>query len=305
VSGRVVLLPRGPFAVPALGAAEPAIACPVQNPTSHPVHSTCPWPFPPIAAWTWNGHQWKTMATVVSTDSFELFSSSIVTDAVSGKLATFSGGNVAQPLPAPLPCTTCLGAPNAVQPSAVGTGSEAVWTGTTWRHVITYNGGPAMPGAAFVGDPATHSDVALSGNGQTWIWTGVWTRAHPGSTPPIVSAAAAVFDAATGQVVVFGGAGMSSHQAGLYNQTWTWDGSNWTQRGGSAGLAVVIPEPSPVSIPPCLPVNPTTKPAQRVQTSAAQPAAVCPGVSAGSIGGSSGSAGTVTGVSTGSGAVAP
>ncbi|MGA8633346.1 MAG: hypothetical protein WB805_00650 [Candidatus Dormiibacterota bacterium] len=305
VSGRVVLLPRGPFAVPALGAAEPAIACPIQNPASHPVRPTCPWPFAPIAAWTWNGHQWKTMATSVNTQSFELFNSSIVDDAVSGKLATFSGGNVAQPVPAPLPCTTCLGVPNGLQPSAAATGSEAVWTGTTWRQVITYSGGPAMPGAALVGDPATHSDIALSGNGQTWIWTGVWTRAHPGTTPPLVSAAAAVFDAATGQVVVFGGAGTTSHQAGLYNQTWTWDGSSWTQRGGSAGISVVIPEPSPVSIPPCPPVNPAAKPAQGAQTSAAQPAVACPGGIAGSIGGASGSAGSVTGVTTGSGAVAP
>ena len=94
VSGRVVLLPRGPFAVPALGAAQPAIACPIQNPASHPVRPTCPWPFALIAAWTWNGHQWKTMATSVNTQSFELVDSSIVDDAVSGKLATFSGGNV-------------------------------------------------------------------------------------------------------------------------------------------------------------------------------------------------------------------
>ena len=90
-------------------------------------------------------------------------------------------GNVAQPVPTPLPCTKLPGrrqrAATAWRPT---TGSEAIWTGTSWRQVITYDGGPAMPGAAFVGDPATHSDVALSGNGQTWIWTGVWTRAHPG-----------------------------------------------------------------------------------------------------------------------------
>ena len=64
------------------------------------------------------------MASEVNTQSFELFSSSIVDDAVSGKLATFSGGNVAQPVPAPLPCTTCLGVPNALQPSAAATGAR-------------------------------------------------------------------------------------------------------------------------------------------------------------------------------------
>ena len=39
VSGRVVLLPRGPFAVPALGAAEPAIACPAARATAMPARS--------------------------------------------------------------------------------------------------------------------------------------------------------------------------------------------------------------------------------------------------------------------------
>ncbi len=305
-SGRVVLLPRGPFAVPALGAAQPAIACVAPNPAALHPQVKCPWPITPTPAWAWNGHQWKAMASNVNTQSFELFSSSIVDDAVSGKLATFSG-TVAQPVPTPLPCANCLGGGNALQPLATKTGSEALWTGTSWRQVITYDGGPAMPGAVFVGDPATHSDVALSGNGQTWIWTGVWTRAHPGTTPPVVSGAAAVFDAATGQVVAFGGAGTSSREAGLYDQTWTWDGSNWTQRGGSAGLSVVIPVPSPMSIPPCLHINPAPEPVQTAaaQPAAAQPAAVCPGTSTGSIGGGSGSTGGVTGVATGSGAVAP
>ena len=306
VSGRVVLLPHGPFAVPALGAAEPAIACPMQSTAMPDAQPKCPWPMPDVPAWTWNGHAWKVMTTGSRTASFELFSSSIVDDAVSGKLATF-GGNVAQPAPTPLPCNVCAGG-NAVQPSASRTGSESIWTGTAWKQVITYDGGPAMPAVAFVGDPASHNDVVLTESGQTWLWTGVWTRAHPGTSPPIVSSAASTYDAATGQVVMFGGAGATSRATGLYDQTWTWNGSDWTRRGGSEGPSVTIPVPSPASIPPGLPCEPIVSPAQPAGSASTQAPTICKGSTgsgSGSSGSGSGSTGGVTGVSSGSGVVAP
>jgi len=298
-SDRVVLIPTGPFAMPALGVAQPAIACPVQSPAPLDVHPACPWPIAAAPAWTWNGHVWKVMTSNARVSSFDFFGSSVVSDAVSGKLATF-GGNVALPAPTPFPCKLCLGG-NALQPSAARTGTESLWNGTSWKQVITYTSGPSLPGVAIVGDPAAHGDVALSSDGQTWLWTGVWTRVHPGSTPPIVSGAAAVFDAATGQVVLFGGLGTTSRATGLYDQTWTWDGSGWTQRGGSAGPSVTIPVPTPVSVPPspaCSPVSP----AQPAGTPVPKPADVCNGSSAG---GSAGSSGAVSGAVTGSEGVAP
>jgi hypothetical protein len=281
VSGRVVLLPRGPFAEPALGAAQPAIACPMQSPADPGAQPKCSLPIIAAPAWAWDGHAWKVMAPNLGATSYELFSSSIVDDAVTGKLATF-GGNVAQPVPVPFPCSGCVGN-NAEQPSASNTGTESIWTGTSWRKVTTYTGGPAMPGTAFVGDTSTHSDVALAG-GRTWIWTRVWTRAHPAMTPPAVSGAATAYDATTGQIVVFGGSGTSSHTTGLFDQTWTWDGSNWTQRGGSAGPSVVIPVPSPVSVPPGLPCHPVPEPDQPAGTATAQPATICTNSTGGATG---------------------
>jgi len=50
----------------------------------------------------------------------------------------------------------------------------------------------------------------------------------------------------------FGGFGSSKRASGLYDQTWTWDGSNWNLRAGTAGPAVKIPVPSPVSLPPAI-----------------------------------------------------
>ena len=52
---------------------------------------------------------------------------------------------------------------------------------------------------------------------------------------------------------MFGGIGLTGRASGLYNQTWTWDGTDWSLRGGSTAPAVLIPVPSPVSVPPVLP----------------------------------------------------
>jgi hypothetical protein len=293
VSGRVVLLPRGPFAEPD-GIAEPAIACPMQAPGSD-VQPSCPWQGLTTTPWTWNGHQWQKMTTSIDLGALKTFNSAIVDDAVSGKLAAFDP-NDAQPVPLAVPCVARGG---ALLPSADATGHESVWSGTSWRQMATYNDGPVMPAVAFVGDPATHSDVALSGNGQTWIWTGSWTCVHAGTTPTVVSGAASVYDAATGQVLIFGGAGSASHQTGLFDQTWTWDGSNWTQRGGSSGPSVLVPVPSPVSIPPGLPCNPIAHPAKPVGAPVVQPAQVCNGITPGGPGSSasgSGSSGSGSGI---------
>jgi hypothetical protein len=275
-----------------LGAAQPAIACPVQRGTPATQPGVCPFPFYVAPGWAWNGHTWTAMASSVSTSAFGWFGSSIVDDALSGKLASF-GGEFIAPAPAPLPCQGCVpGTP--VKQSACCTGTESIWNGTTWKQISTYRNGPATPGVVFVGDPATHSDVVLTSDGQTWRWTGVWTRVHPGTTPPIVSGVASAYDAANGQVVMFGGFGATSRETGLYDQTWTWDGSGWTQRAGSSGPSVTIPVPSPVSVPPGSPCTPIPSPPLQPQT-------VCND----RIGAGSGSTGGSAGTTTSSGVVAP
>jgi hypothetical protein len=141
----------------------------------------------------------------------------------------------------------------------------------------------------------------LAGDGTTWAWTGSWKQLHPGTTPPIVSSAASAYDAATGQVVMFGGYGVTGRATGLYDQTWTWDGSDWTLRGGTSGPSVIIPVPSPVSVPPGLPCEPVASPKPLLGAPVTQPATACNGVS----GSSSGSTGSAGGVASGSGVAVP
>ena len=56
-----------------------------------------------------------------------------------------------------------------------------------------------------------------------------WTRQHPASHP-LPSPAAVAYDAAAGNVVLFGARVPSSPTVVHDNGTWTWDGSTWTRQ---------------------------------------------------------------------------
>jgi hypothetical protein len=69
------------------------------------------------------------------------------------------------------------------------------------------------------GTPAVYSN-------QTWIWNGTnWVEMHPAVSPPARYGHAMAYDAATKQVVLFGGYGDFAES----NDTWTWNGTNWSQ----------------------------------------------------------------------------
>ncbi|MCG2681743.1 MAG: S8 family serine peptidase, partial [Kiritimatiellae bacterium] len=52
-----------------------------------------------------------------------------------------------------------------------------------------------------------------------------WTQKSPATSPPARYSTAMAYDAARGQVVLFGG-----NTTGIMNDTWVWNGSNWTQK---------------------------------------------------------------------------
>jgi hypothetical protein len=99
---------------------------------------------------------------------------------------------------------------------------------------------PSRTGAALAYD-AARSEVVLFGGGHdgyptlndTWIWNGDgWGAAHPATVPPARQGAVMAYDPSTEQVVLFGGTQWpSKHSEGVaLNDTWTWDGFNWTRR---------------------------------------------------------------------------
>jgi hypothetical protein len=88
-------------------------------------------------------------------------------------------------------------------------------------------------------DPIHLSTVLFGGGddedavfGDTWIWRGFWRQVSPANSPPPRRIAAMVFDEAAGNVVLFGGNSynITTGMSGLLNDTWTWDGTTWTQQ---------------------------------------------------------------------------
>jgi len=65
---------------------------------------------------------------------------------------------------------------------------------------------------------------------DTWVWDGAkWTQESLQNGPPARFGHAVAYDSVRGQVVLFGGRG-ESQSSPLLNDTWVWDGSNWTQK---------------------------------------------------------------------------
>ena len=66
--------------------------------------------------------------------------------------------------------------------------------------------------------------------GQTWSWNGsAWTQLYPVHEPSIRSNVAIAYDPTTKQVVLFGGLS-SLGNTKMLSDTWTWDGTDWTQQ---------------------------------------------------------------------------
>jgi uncharacterized protein (TIGR03437 family) len=89
------------------------------------------------------------------------------------------------------------------------------------NQIVLFGGiGPATEGASFIGD--------------TWVWNGAaWTQKTPQTSPPARAGHSLAYDSVHGQVVLFGGEGASGFgfqaTAVALNDTWLWDGTNWTQ----------------------------------------------------------------------------
>ncbi|MGA2742360.1 MAG: kelch repeat-containing protein [Bryobacteraceae bacterium] len=65
---------------------------------------------------------------------------------------------------------------------------------------------------------------------DTWTWDGVdWTQQFPVASPSARGTASMTYDASLRQVLLFGGSALYATEQGL-NDTWTWDGNNWTER---------------------------------------------------------------------------
>jgi hypothetical protein len=113
-----------------------------------------------------------------------------------------------------------------------------IWDGSTWAQQSPSSSPPPRYDASMAYDPATHDLVLFGGynsgepfqRSDTWLWDGTtWTQANPATSPPNREGASMVFDQATNNVVLFGGYN-GFNTATNYSDTWTWDGSTWTEQ---------------------------------------------------------------------------
>jgi hypothetical protein len=84
---------------------------------------------------------------------------------------------------------------------------------------------------------AAHGQTVLFGGyyehipyGDTWTWDGTdWTRRTPVHAPSPRWEMGMAYDAAHDEVVLFGGT-PDNYDGEYFGDTWTWDGTDWTQR---------------------------------------------------------------------------
>jgi hypothetical protein len=116
-----------------------------------------------------------------------------------------------------------------------------LWDGSGWAPVVAPGGPSARSGAVMAYDEARHETVLFGGidqNGNllndTWLWDGVnWTQAQPATSPPGRTGGAFAYNPLGKTAVLFGGCcatGVDVRVGPFLGDTWTWDGSGWTQQ---------------------------------------------------------------------------
>ena len=155
--------------------------------------------------WSWNGTSWKRLQVTGTPSGHGSTPASIAYD--SARRSTVFFGHV--------------------------NGVPTTWTfdGSTWIQAST--AGPASLDFALAPDDANQVVVLFGEHGDTWTWDGTaWTAKNPPHSPSPRQQEAMAYDSARHVVVLFGGATTDSTGRDVQlNDTWTWNGSDWTRVG--------------------------------------------------------------------------
>ena len=108
--------------------------------------------------------------------------------------------------------------------------------GATWSQIFPAISPSPRFAAAMAFDSIRNRIVLFGGRdgsgrlGDTWEWDGSsWTQGSSRSGPYPRSSTSMVFDAQVGRTILFGGDYVRPFAVGPTNDTWEWDGSQWTQ----------------------------------------------------------------------------
>jgi hypothetical protein len=164
--------------------------------------------------WTWNGTTWTQLNPATSPPVRS--GASMTYDPGTGQLMLFGGQDLHFAFPF--------------------LNDTWTWNGTNWTQQAPVTSPPARSGASMTYDRGTGQLVLFGGYGSnpflndTWTWNGTtWTQLNPATSPPVRAGASMAYDPGTGQLVLFGGTNGAANNA-MLNDTWTWNGTNWTQQ---------------------------------------------------------------------------
>ncbi len=167
---------------------------------------------------TWeqtDGH-WTRVAT---TGPAPRFAAAMAYDAAHQRMVLFGGRRVNG---ATLPAETWL------------------WDGSAWSLATPATSPTPRSGTAMAYDQARGRVVMFGGLGplsETWEWDGVtWLQRMPVHVPPPRTGHSLAYDFVARKVTLFGGVGGSPVIETL-GDTWTWDGTDWTEALSSPGAA--------------------------------------------------------------------
>jgi hypothetical protein len=181
--------------------------------------------------WTWDGTQWTQQTPKHSPPPRN--GAAMAYDPATRTVVLFGGWNYDA---------------SVFPPNVAYLGDTWTWNGKDWTEQRPARS-PGERLTALVTDPATQS-VLLEGGQHavpslctptdqldclfepvidTWSWNGhTWIQRHPHTQPALGFGAAFAADPATRTVVVFGGG--SPFAGPQSDQTWTWNGRDWTQQ---------------------------------------------------------------------------
>jgi len=115
-------------------------------------------------------------------------------------------------------------------------GDTWVWNGVakTWTQQFPATS-PSPRETSLAYDQATRQVILFGGGNEggtflddTWTWDGItWTQRFPASSPSPRANQSIAYDANPGEIVLFGGYSNVGGEA--LNDTWTWNGTTWSQ----------------------------------------------------------------------------
>jgi hypothetical protein len=233
-----------------------------------------------------------TLAWVFDGSTFQLADSSASDSPASGgQLAWFPGPGLLVDLGANLDAVaggSAASCPADAPCPLIPAAEDWQWTGSGWTPVQNLQASAAARyfEAPPVSDTAAGEVLGLDYTGALWVSTNPaagWVEAPSAGAPAPRSEPALAYDGSNGQVVLFGGEllGSTSAAGEVMGDTWTWDGTTWTEQAGGAPAST--PSATPVPTAPGVPSLPSLPSASAVAGSVPPASTLAPSASASSL----------------------